>query len=132
MPRDEDRFEDEARPKKRRPVDSDRDDEEDEPRPKKGGKKSGGAMAKVIPYRNKTALIAYYCGIFAFIPVLNFVLGPIALLLGSIGLVKARKNPNAHGTGHAIAAILCGILAPPAWVVAWYLIFDKMTQEGAH
>src|SRR5947209_15913131 len=62
----------------------------------------------LIPYRNPQALIAYYCGVFALIPCLGLALGPVALVLGILGLNYKKKNPSAGGTGHAIAGIVLG------------------------
>ena len=82
----------------------------------------------MIPYRNGAALAAYYCGVFGLIPGIGFILGPIAFILGIIGFVKARKNPQAHGTGHAIAGIILGLIDPVLWVVLWIYVFDKLTK----
>lgn len=130
-PREDD---EERRPAKRRPRDEDEaDDYDDAPqgRPRKAKKGGGGAMAHMIPTKNKWALAAYYCGVFSWIPILCFVLGPISFLLGVIGFFKALKSDKKYGIGHAITGMALGILAPIAWVVAWYLIFEKMTREGA-
>src|SRR5262245_6907516 len=130
-PRDDD--DDEPRPKKRRedeaprtmkrPRDEDADDYDDAPPLKrKKSSKKGEGLAKVIPYKNKLALTAYYCGVFSLIPVACFILGPIAFLLGIFGLIKARNSPKAHGTGHALAGIILGLLSPPLWVILWYTV----------
>jgi hypothetical protein len=130
MPRDDDR--DDDRP--RRPARQDRyaDDEIDDAddprparrpaRPRDGG---GEGFATVVPYRNGPALAAYYCGVFGLIPIVGFVLGPIALILGIIGLVKKKNNPKVHGTGHAIAGIILGIIDVPLWIVLFYLLLKS-------
>lgn len=130
-PRDD---EDERPARKRRPRDEDEaDDYDDAPqgRPRKGGKKGGGAIAHVIPYKNGWALAAYYCGVAAWIPILCFIMGPIAFFLGLVGFFKALKSEKKYGIGHAIFGIVCGILMPILWVVLWYTVFEKMTREGA-
>jgi hypothetical protein len=66
------------------------------------------AVATLIPYRNARALIAYYCGVFSLIPCLGLVLGPVAFILGILGLRYVKANPGAHGTGHALAGIILG------------------------
>lgn len=83
----------------------------------------GDGVATIIPYRNGMALAAYYCGVFGLIPILGFVLGPLALIFGIIGFIKARKSPEAHGTGHAIAGIILGIIDPILWIGIGYLIW---------
>jgi hypothetical protein len=137
---------DEPRPKKRRVVDDEDekprvkkrprdevDDYDDAPprKRKKSSSKDDGGLGTLVPYRNGPALAAYYCGVFSFIPVLCFLLGPIAFILGLIGVFKAKKNPKARGMGHAIAGIICGIVAPPLWVLLWYTVFEKLTQPNA-
>jgi Domain of unknown function (DUF4190) len=87
----------------------------------------GEGFATIVPYRNGPALAAYYTGVFGLIPLLGFLLGPIALILGIVGLVKARKDPKAHGTGHAVAGILLGVIDPLLWIAVWYLfVQDKL------
>ncbi len=66
----------------------------------------GDAVSTLIPYKNGRALAAYYCGVFSLIPGLGLLLGPIAALLGLLGLLYVRKHPTAKGTGHAIAGIV--------------------------
>ena len=66
------------------------------------------AVATVIPYRNASALIAYYLGLFSCFPVLGFPLAIVALWLGIRGLQAVRVNPHAHGTVHAWIGLVCG------------------------
>ncbi len=64
----------------------------------------------LIPYRNSTALAAYYIGIFSLIPVLGLLLGPIALACGIYGLKAAAKDSSARGRVHAWIGIVLGTL----------------------
>jgi uncharacterized protein DUF4190 len=131
--RDDDDRDEPRRPARRRPRDEEPDDFDDAPadRPRKKARRGDGeGVAKIIPYRNGPALAAYYCGVFALIPGIGFVLGPIAFILGIVGLVKARKSPKAHGTGHAITGIILGLIAPPLWIVLWYFVFEKLTNPN--
>lgn len=147
MPRDERRDRDDddrpRRPRRRddederprkapRRDDDEPDDYDDMPagRPRKA-RKGGDGLARVVPYRNGAALAAYYCGVFGLIPVVGFILGPIAFILGIIGFVKARRDPKARGTGHAIAGIVLGLIDPPLWIVLWYTVFQKLTDPAA-
>ena len=128
MPK-ENREDDDDRPRRRRRDEDDLDDYDDVPPPRreKHRKSSGGeGFATIVPFRNGPALAAYYCGVFGLIPVLGFILGPIAFILGIIGLVKKKKNPKVHGTGHAIAGIVLGMIDPVLWIVLWYVVFDKL------
>jgi hypothetical protein len=70
--------------------------------------RSDETVATVIPYRNVHALIGYYLGIGALIPFLGAVLGPVAVVLGVIGLKRRKANPALHGTAHAWIAIILG------------------------
>jgi DNA-directed RNA polymerase subunit RPC12/RpoP len=67
-------------------------------------------VTTIIPTGNPKALIAYYCGVFSIIPCAGLVLGPVALLLGILGLRYVKANPTAKGTGHAIIGIVLGSL----------------------
>src|SRR5579872_1302211 len=68
------------------------------------------AVSTLIPYKNARALIAYYLGVFSFIPCAGHLLGPAALILGILGLRRVKAHPTAKGTGHAIAGIVMGSL----------------------
>jgi hypothetical protein len=98
---DDDRDE---RPRRRR----DEDDYEDpgDRRARRG--RRGDATGGLIPYKNAKALASYYCGVFALIPCLGAILGPIALVLGFMGLAHANKMPESKGKAHAIVGIVLG------------------------
>lgn len=73
---------------------------------------SGGsetdATGGLIPYRNGAALAGYYCGVFSLIPFVGAVLGPIAFVLGIVGLRAVRREPRVRGTAHATVALVLG------------------------
>lgn len=100
-PRDHD--DEDERPRARRRQEE--DDYEDEPR---SARSESDVTGGVIPYKNPMALMAYYCGVFSLIPGLGLILGPIAAILGILGLKAKSKNPKVRGTGHAIAGIVLG------------------------
>ncbi|MEQ1902747.1 MAG: hypothetical protein ABL888_01010 [Pirellulaceae bacterium] len=80
------------------------------------GDKTGG----LIPYKNPHALIAYYLGIAALLPVVGVPLGIASLILGIIGLRKRRENPIIKGSAHAVIGIVlgaCSILCQSGIVV---------------
>jgi hypothetical protein len=83
----------------------------------------GDATGGLIPYKNPTALIGYYLGVFGLIPCLGLVLGPAALILGIIGLRHANRHPEARGIGHAITAIVLGTLATLGNAAVLFLAF---------
>ncbi len=68
------------------------------------GDKTGG----LIPYKNPHALIAYYLGIAALLPVVGLPIGIASIILGIIGLRKRRENPVIKGSVHAIIGIVFG------------------------
>jgi hypothetical protein len=121
------------RPRKASRRDEEPDDYDDVPadRPRKPRRAGGGeGLARVVPYRNRPALAAYYCGVFGLIPGLGLLLAPIAFILGIVGFAKARKDPKARGTGHAIAGIVLGIVDIPLWIVLWFTVLRPMTNPN--
>lgn len=62
----------------------------------------------IIPYKNPRALIAYYLGIFSFIPILGILLGIPAFILGIQGLGYFKQHPEAKGVVHAWIGIIAG------------------------
>ena len=71
---------------------------------------TGDSTGGVIPYKNPAALFAYYCGVFSLIPCFALVLGPVAVILGIVGLVYRRKHPQTRGMAHAWIGIVLGTL----------------------
>ena len=65
-------------------------------------------VATVIPYRNPSALLAYYLGVFSVICGIGFFLGIAAVILGVLGTNYRKKHPTAHGLAHAWVGIIVG------------------------
>jgi hypothetical protein len=103
----DDEIQDEPRPQRPRPPRRPRDDDYDDVDVRV---RRPDAVETLIPYRNPTALIAYYAGVFSFIPCFGLAAGPAALVLGIIGIRYRKRNPTAGGLGHAIAGIVMGSL----------------------
>jgi hypothetical protein len=81
-------------------------DDDDEPSFRRD---SGNDVVETfIPYKNGRALAAYYCGVFSLIPCVGLLLGPVAFILGILGVRYAQAHPKAKGMGHAIAGIVLG------------------------
>lgn len=121
-----DEEEDDDRPRRRRANRDDDDDYDDEqPRRRRGG--------AIIPYRNGMALAGYYCAFGGLIAILGSlalaaalapninaaliltlmyggggIFGLLAIVFGSLGCIKASRNPDARGTAHAIIGIVLG------------------------
>jgi len=65
-------------------------------------------MGGLVPYKNASALLAYYLGIFALLPLLGIPFGIASLVFGIKGLKFAGKNPEAKGAIHAWVGIVLG------------------------
>lgn len=76
------------------------------------------AVSTVIPYRNMPALISYYLAVFSLIPCLGIPLGLAAVVLGVIGLKRAREKPEAKGKFHAWTGITIGGLFGFGYLIA--------------
>jgi hypothetical protein len=76
---------------------------------------AGDSLGGMIPYRNPSALWAYYLGIFSLLPC--FPLGIVAVVLGFKGLKLANERPLAHGRVHAWIGIVLGGLCGLLWLI---------------
>ncbi len=126
MPSDDD----DERPRRARRRDDDGDDERPRRkrrRPDEDDEETSDATGGVIPYKNGTALGAYYCAVFSFIPGVGCLLGPVAIVLGVMGVMYSNKHPKARGMGHAIFGIVGGLVGPffIAGVATAFGIFAK-------
>ena len=64
----------------------------------------------IIPTGNPSALIGYYLGVASLIPLVGILTGLPAIILGGVGISKAKANSSAGGMGHAITAIVLGLI----------------------
>src|ERR1700677_2173302 len=116
-------------PKRRRDDEDEYEDEEEEDERPRRRNRGDGAVSHVVPYKNPMALAGYYCGFGSLLPGLGCLLGPLAIILGVMGMMKVRKEPRAHGTAHAITGILLGlvggILLSIVWGVVGWAAFKK-------
>jgi hypothetical protein len=87
-------------------------------------------IATIIPYRNVSALIAYYLGVFSIIPCVGFVLGIAAFILGIIGLKRARQYPEAKGKVHAWIGIILGAFVVLAHIACVIIIFAAASRNA--
>ena len=65
-------------------------------------------LGGLIPYRNASALIAYYLAVFSIIPLVGIFLGIAGFILGLKGVRFAKEHPQAKGKVHAWIGILVG------------------------
>lgn len=72
---------------------------------------AGDATGGLIPYKNPHALIAYYLGIVALVPLIGMPFGIASIILGISGLKKRKANPVIKGSAHAIIGICGGVFS---------------------
>ncbi len=125
----EEHFESEEMRPRRKPSRPDREeagDDEFDDRPRRRPRRDdeeGDATGGLIPYKNGKALASYYVGVLSLIPCLGLILGPIAIILGFMGMSHAKKHPKARGTAHAIVGIVLGTLVLLGHLAAIILLF---------
>jgi hypothetical protein len=86
----------------------------------------GGGVSTLIPYKNPSALVGYYLGVFSLIPVFGLILGPAAIVLGVFGIRYVQQYPTAKGTAHAVVALVLGTLTTLGHLVAVVLVVAAM------
>ena len=71
---------------------------------------------RMIPKKNKPALIGYYLGLASLVPYVAFLAIP-AIVLGVLGLRKASLV--GEGRGHAVTAIVLAAVSIVVWTGQW-------------
>jgi hypothetical protein len=91
---------------------------------------NGTTLGGLIPYKNPSALIAYYVGVFALIPFLGIPLGIAALIYGLKGLRYARERPQSKGKIHAwLGVSLGGFFSLAYFLVALFVVFNVLLRR---
>ena len=80
---------------------------------------------------NPRAMTAYRCAIYGLIPVAGLLLGPVAVAWGLAGWRHSRLNPDSHGVGHAVLAVILGLLELLTNAVGLALIWIGIESLGA-
>ena len=75
-------------------------------------------VGRMIPSGNKPALIAYYAGILALIPVVGLAFAIVAVIYGVRGVSLERRHPEVRGGLHAWFGILVGGFFGLVWLAA--------------
>jgi hypothetical protein len=75
----------------------------------------GDSTGGLIPYKNPSALLAYYLGILSGLPLIGLPFGIAAFVLGIKGLQAKKANPVIKGTAHAAIGIGCGGIFTLIW-----------------
>lgn len=65
--------------------------------------------------RPVSAIIAGYCGLFAFFPLIGLVAGTVGIILGIMALQKINRDPSLCGKGRAWFGIIAGALLGAFW-----------------
>jgi len=78
------------------------------PHPAQPRHQPDNTMGGLIPYKNQSALLAYYLAVFSLIPCFGLFLGIAAFILGLKGLRYAKEQPEAKGATHAWVGIILG------------------------
>lgn len=87
----------------------------------------GDATGGLIPYKNPSALLAYYLGILSGLPLIGLPFGIAAFVLGIRGLRAKKANPAIKGTAHAAIGIGCGGIFTLLWsAVAIVLVLSMI------
>lgn len=81
-------------------------------------------LARAVPLQNATAVSAYYLAIFGLAPLVGLVLGPLALVLGMIGLYHSLQKPEVRGGYHAVFAVVMGVVET---VFNWSIALTLLT-----
>lgn len=76
----------------------------------------GDGTGGLVPYKNPSALTAYYLSVFSLIPCIGLLLGIPAVVLGFRGLKFQKENPHASGVAHAWVGIILGGLTSLTWL----------------
>ena len=120
----DDEDEEEERRPRRRPVRS-RDDDDDEDDYEDRHDNGEDIIKTMIPIGNPKALIGYYLGFGAIIPVIGILFAIPGIVLSIMGIRHAKAHPKAKGGGHAIVGLILsilGLLCNPLLVVGIFLV----------
>lgn len=72
--------------------------------------------------RPASAIIAGYCGLFAFFPFIGLAAGVIGVVLGIIALKQIQRDPSLCGKGRAWFGIVAGAPLALLWGLAILLL----------
>lgn len=75
------------------------------PRPVGAATGKDDPVSVLIPYKNPQALISYYVGIFALLPLIGIPLAFTSIVFGWKALKFRKLHPESHGTVHAWVGI---------------------------
>ena len=97
----------------------------------RAGASEYSAVDRIIPTKNVKALLAYYFGVFAFVPCFTIPLAPAALICGILGLRECKRNPGLPGKGHAITGIVLGSVLLLACIAVAAILLLSSQSKGS-
>ena len=84
---------------------------------------SAAAINPWIQSSNRLATAAYHCSLWAIIPFVGLILGPLAVVLGLLGRRSERQQPTEGGAALANAAmVLGGATLATNWAGLFFLV----------
>lgn len=90
----------------------------------------GDATGGLIPYKNPSALWAYYLGYLGILPLIGLPFGIAALVLGILGLRARQENPHIKGSVHAAIGIGCGSFFALTWLIVIVVSLYALLSSG--
>lgn len=90
-----------------------------------------GVVDHVIPIKNPLALLSYYFGVFALIPLMGAFFGLASVPMGIIGLKRVRESPSLPGTAHAWVGIVLGTISVLAHLAGLLLLMGALARAKA-
>jgi hypothetical protein len=81
---------------------------------------------------NNAAQTAMAFVVYALVPYLGILFCPGALLMGGVGLLRARRAPHAGGHRASLTSIALGLLLFVAHLLLWWILFKvpEWTRQG--
>ena len=144
MPRDD---YDDDRPRKRRPRDDedhdrrsparrkdrrDEDDEADRPRPRRGSKAKPQQVSVVGVVSLIMGSVAVLVSLLPFLGAIAIIPAVLALGLGVVGVVVAKKSRGRQSTGFPVAGIgvsSVAVVISLGWIVYWQVLAKRADRE---
>ena len=94
---------------------------------------AGDATGGLIPYKNVPGLVGYYMSCLGLlimcIPILGFIYGVVVMVLGIMGLKKAKAHPEVKGKVHCWIAIIGGFIELVVGVITSVLFIISLLDR---
>lgn len=69
---------------------------------------AGEVFGDFTPWRNRPAVYSYIISLYGLVPLAGLLLGPVAILLGVVGWIRNRRQPDIRGGNFAAAGMVLG------------------------